>query len=419
MTLHVLLSLAITAAAVLAVAGVRWYRLDRKRTPRAEVPGVDVVCKTFIALNRRPDKALTAAIAWMALSLAIGLGGPLIFGRAAYVLDPTQAFAAINYLLLVPCLAGAYVELTKSIGHFPAVAMAKSRPIGARRRTLRPDLPWLSPGQIAWQALLLLLALVIQYFGIYSEIDRPSPCSPWVEPATFQHVARHCSLATASDLSWDGVVYYALRGLDGYLGLGLASVIVGTWLKRRQLFGRHTLVDFAFPGLGPTASVTNVGGSLLLCILFGSMIMASQGLSLWAHAVRLDSSTARVALFTESTWPVWAMITIVVSVMAAALVMWLRERITEQTRHLEDAVMSQYAVSGGFLDHQPADLIEAKLHADFIQQALAIRVKVAEVFDKASTWPLPVGAAPAVAISVTGQLVNLGVGFYTVLHHTG
>ena len=63
------------------------------------------------------------------------------------------------------------------------------------------------------------------------------------------------------------------------------------------------------------------------------MITALHGLSLLAHAKALggekgtENAKQQVELFTNSTWAVWAVLTIITSAMAIALVLWLRDAI--------------------------------------------------------------------------------------------
>lgn len=409
------LSLLLTVLVVVAVLALRGTLIDRHRTPRALVDGGDLFTKTFVELMRSSDLPGLAWIMWMIISAAVSLMPPSQAGMGSYVLDPTAMWVSFNYIILVPCLFGSYVYLIVSIGRFEALNVEA-------RATREPgNRFWLTTPEALFQLAFLGFVLLVQWKSMHSEIAQPYPCSPWVEPAAFQEDLRNCANVpgrlpfAAKDLSLPGALYYTLRGLDSFIALGLIAVIFSALFNRQRLFGQHMLSDFAFPRLAPTRAASDVGTSLVLCILFGSLVTASNGLALWSLARNEPDRARKVALFTESTWAWWAFATVAASIAAGWLIWWLQQRIKIEANGHQSHTLAEYTVPLIEPGHDPSDPARVKRHAEVLEHDLAVRLQIGEVFAKAKTWPLPAIAAPAVIIAGSSQILNIAAAVYTAV----
>jgi hypothetical protein len=413
MTILPLILMAVIFGAVLLVG----YRMtERRRTPRAAVVGVDLFTKTFVELVPSFDKPVTAAVVWIAVSLIVSVVAPALHAKGAYVLQPTQAITAFSYCIVFPCLLGSYVYLVMSLSYFETRNLRRLRPTEKKNRRL---FPWLTTKGLVWQLLLLAVALGLQYFAILDEIEQPGPCSPWVEPTRFDFNLDKCAIGKegfvpAAGLSVVGVLHYCLRGIDAFMALGLVSVLTAAWWRRKELFARHKLIDFAFPGLGPSSAIGHVGTSLVLCVVFGSLVTALSGFALWSQSHHLDLPT-KVRLFAESTWAFWALAMMATTVFTAALVVWLHERMISELLRLQNSRLARYASLGAYGSYRAADLADAKLHSDYVGHKLDVRSQMEAIFRNAKTWPLPRGSGPAVILAMSGQAINVGMAFYTIL----
>jgi hypothetical protein len=417
-------SLAITFVLLVVSAVLLVKRLQRKgRIPRGAVTGVDVFARAFVELGKKVGDPLLAGILWILVSSLLGFGLPVLTGRGSFILEPSEFIIMLDYCLFVPMLLGAYIFLIRSLGFFNAKHIQGSGHI--------PNIT-LQKWFWAYQFALLIATIVVQYQAINSEIKLPSPCSPWVTFAEKDlSLAWPCRPAEKEiegmGLSLPGVFYYALRGIDTFMALGLVFTVAATWFLSREQFRDVALVDFRFPGLGPSEAARNVGSGLLSAILFGSMITALHGLSLLAHAKALggvegtEKAKQQVELFTNSTWAVWAVLTIITSAMAIAIVLWLRGAILVELRELQKREESKYLRYENQITHTPSTIAEAKLQAEYIEKILTVRGKIAADFAAAETWPLPAGALAAVSVAALSQMLNIATAVYTFatkgLHH--
>jgi hypothetical protein len=315
--------------------------------------------------------------------------------KPAFLSAPFQMLVLATYCVAVPGLVGSYVFLLRSLSGFPSLLSESSN----KARSL----------QRAWMILAAVLAVAAQFAATRNEIMLPSPNSPWV-----------AGPEGSKQLTVAGALYYMLRGLDACMALGLVAVLLAMWFRIRLSLASRELVDFEFPGLGPTEKVRRLGLGLVLAIFFGSSITGLHGLALAIMANGKNSwgekysSNQKIALFTESTWLGWVVLTLLASVAAAAIVLWLRARIIDELRSMEARIQEKYkvAIVAGV---DPMTLTDPKLRSDLIRAELEMSTKVQEIFSKAETWPFPDGAIPAILLSVAAQLVNFGSGLYTFL----
>lgn len=410
-------SLVVTSLVVVAVLLLRWYLLRSGEWQRGMVVGGDLFTKTLVELVKSPDLPAFAILGWMTISAIASLVGPATARSGSYVFNPTAMFVATNYIVLVPLLFGSYVFLIVSVGHFEAANFDRIQNVEKRR------VPWLTVSESAIQAALLAITLVVQWLSIRSEIGQPYPCSPWIHPTGFTEdliVCGNHKTAPADDLSVPGIFYYALRGIDAFIALGLVGTIFCTLWRRYAIFGRHTLSEFVFPKLAPTREVGHVGTGLLACILFGSLVTFANGLGLWAVAAYETTPAAKRKLFFDSTWVVWAVLTVAASAAATRLILWLQQRIRDEANARRDQTLAQYAIPLLPFVSAGSDPEEARRHADALSRDLAIRLQIGEVFAKATTWPLPLIALPAALLAFGSQSFNIAKTLYiAVFAHGG
>jgi hypothetical protein len=327
--------------------------------PRAAVAGVDLCARTFIEMGNKAGDPLLAGVAWILLSCLLGFGLPVLTGKGKFILETSEFVIMLDYCLFVPMLLGAYIFLIRGLGYFDAKHIEESGII-----------PRLKSAKGFWiyQAILLAVTLWIQYKAIEFEIRLPSPCSPWVtfagKPDLLAWPCPNMERMPAQALSLAGILYYALRGINTYMALGLVVTVAATWFGLRERFKGATFVDSRFPGLGPTDAVRNVGSGLVSAILFGSMIAALHGLSLLAHAKALGGKTGdehreeQIELFTDSTWAIWVVLTVVTSAMAAAIVLWLRGAVVVELRELQEKEKEKYVSYESYIGQTPQNVAE-------------------------------------------------------------
>jgi hypothetical protein len=409
------ISLMITVGVVISSSIFLLQTLQAKgRIPRGAVAGVDVFARAFVEIGHKSGDPLLAGVTWILVSSFLGFGLPVLAGRGSFILEPSEFIIMLNYCLFVPMLVSAYIFLIRSLGFFSAKQIQQSEKI--------PDLKS-QKGFWAYQVILLGVTILVQYQAINSEIWLPSPCSPWLNFTVKETaVAWSCSgisQTPAQELSIPGIFYYALRGVDTFMALGLVSTVAATWFLSREQFRDVALVDFRFPGLGPSQAAQNVGSGLLSAILFGSMITALHGLSLLAQAKGLggksgfENADEQVKLFTTSTWPLWAVLTIITSAMAVAIVLWLRRAVLAELRELQEQEELKYASSESKLSDRPSNIAEAKLRTEYFEKILTVRSMIAAEFAKAKTWPLPAGAVAGVSVAALSQMLNIATAIYT------
>lgn len=348
---------------------------------------------------------LDGYILFGALWILLSFLGNVLFAlteRKDFLSQPSQIAVAINYCLFVPALVAAYLYLLRSILYFPRLD-SKTLMQRAHFRLIT----------------ISSVSCVILYFAIESERCIPSINSPWVVGVGL--LSESCRDGY-KDLSWPGVFYYWIRGLNTSMALGLIVAVGYLYVHRRQRFGNRILVDNEFPGIGPTEEIRKVGLSLVLIALFGSLVTFMHGLALFIEAsrIRKDPShdgTQVVKLFMESTWLFWLVLTLLTSIACLLIVLWLREQIVSQLRIKQREYLDTSSVS------LPEPLSEntwehTKMRIDTIKAAVETKAKIGEMYSKAETWPLPPGAGAFLGVALLGQIANVAAGLYSIFKAT-
>lgn len=426
-------SLSLTALVLAAVLGfLVWYR-RKISVPCANVWGADPIGMAFAEYRIPLSGPLVACVTWLVISTAISLS-PMLTGRGTYLLHPVQALVTLNYCLAVPILVGVYVYMVRAFGHFEANRIKAGCGLLLNKKSF-----WL------FQLGLIGAALSIQCVAIDSEIDYPSPCSPWVTPAGIwapapdepwlageadrvgqraDQAGQRCTVTGADarpgphgkragrDLNTTGIVYYALRGLNTTLALGLLCTIFAHWLVLRTRFHEQKLTDHRYPGLGPSEHVQRVGAALLGAVVVGSVIATVYGMSLAAHARRM-TETERLQLFTNSTWAFWAIATLIISIVAGGSIVWLRAAIVRHLRHREEEELRPLRNLQKLLLPTEADAGNAKARVEAIDLLNKVRAAISAKYCAAQAWPLPRGAIAALGFATIAQAGNILLALYT------
>lgn len=412
-------------AAVLA--GLFWYS-RRVKVPCANVLGADAIGLAFGECRLALSPVLVACLVWLLISTALSLL-PVLDDKGTYLLDPVQTLVTLNYCLMVPLLVAVYVQLIRGLGHFEV-----RRIVAGKRPLLRRTRFWLSQGAF------VALALYIQSQAIHSELEYPSPCSPWVtdswiwaevsEPGndaprlecTEEGAASRAQARAeaGNDLTGTGIVYYALRGLNTSMALGLIITIFITWLTLHARFRGRRLTDHRYPGLGPNEHVQRVGSALVGSIVCGSVIATVYGISLSAHAARIAQvgnerqvQRAQLDLFSQSTWALWAIATLLISIVAVGCIVWLRAQVVRELRDREAIELAQINQLKSLLITPPANAREAKANAESLDKLMGLRAAVSAKYNAAQPWPLPRGAVALLGFASLAQAGNIILAVHT------
>lgn len=396
--------------------------------PCANVLGADAIGLAFGECRLALSPVLVACLVWLLLSTALSLL-PVLDGKGTYLLDPVQTLVTLNYCLMVPLLVAVYVQLIRGLGHFEV-----RRIVAGKRPLLRRTRFWVA------QAMLVALALYIQSQAIHSELQYPSPCSPWTtHDWIWQEVAGHgdsgvrweCTVDGAAsrvpnpapevDLTRAGIVYYALRGLNTSMALGLLFTIFITWLTLHTRFRGRRLTDHRYPGLGPNEHVQRVGSALVGSIVCGSVIATVYGISLSAHAARIADvgggarqvQQAQLDLFSQSTWALWAIATLIISMVAVGCILWLRAQVVRELRDREAIELTQINQLRSLLIAPPTSAREAKANAESLDKLMGLRAAVAAKYCAAQPWPLPRGAVALLGFASLAQAGNIILAVHT------
>lgn len=409
----------LAVAASLCMVGALWWMMLRRGAQ--DTGGGDPIGGFLAHWRSGADDIVYVWIAWTLICLIVVFGGGYLAERR-FFLEPVQLLMALNYVFVVPVLVAAYIFLLRAIGRFPQsdpVNVARSR----REKLLR-------------YALILIATGAILSSAVQSELDSPSPSSPWVKDCRSSVGLR----GPCKDLSISGAAFYVMRGIDTSMALGLTTAVALAFHKRRQRFSSRKLVDYDFPGLGPTKPLTNLGTALLIVASVGSIVTFLHGASLFiqaqdamaaATATKLGASSTYsvienivstsqranedvpnviVDLFIKSTWLIWLVLTFVSSVLSVVTVLWLRESVASELRRMQ---RKEAALHFGADGAMAINTDSEAYRLEIAKNRLEVEARLAEKFDKARTWPLPMGAGLAFLGAAVLQIGNVLFGLYS------
>ena len=158
---------------------------------------------------------VSAFMCWAAIAafLSIVLGSS---GRIEYLGSGYGLLITVTYALVVPLLLATYLHLLDILSRIvDGSQLADLSLVADDADRIRLDSKKRFVPFLVGHLFMVYCALLIQRSAIECEQSIPSPFSPWVE---FVSNSTH-------QLSWQGSIYYAYRGLNAYLALGMFATL--------------------------------------------------------------------------------------------------------------------------------------------------------------------------------------------------
>jgi hypothetical protein len=208
--------------------------------------------------------------------------------------------------------------------------------------------------------------------------------------------------AKDGDLSWIGMVYYALRGIEAYLVLGLLVTVIGVGSIM------FILTETAEPAAAFTRELRvapglrRLGTALLWGAVVGSSAPAIHGIALVLGVEGSGSSAAEELL--RAGWPVWMFLAILAFVVALSGIYWLHRHLQLGLERIESDMLAS-------LEPLQAQGNTSKAFQEYWQA----RAEMRTTLDRVSTWPVSPRAALAVGASAAIQIANVGLGAAKIL----
>ena len=381
------LSLCLTAFVIGVFSLYRWRsgRSGRSRPRQEHLFGCDLLTLTVVERLPLRDRGLPilAFIVWVAVSGSVGIFLPANVKSDCFS-DDSTVFSALIYTLIVPALLAAYVALLVAAQRF--LDPEKSRDLGIVRSPHVHSRLWSS----GYQLTLIVATLIIQYLAIGSVEAFSVANNPWVEKGS----------SGPGVLNWAGMIYYSLRGLDAYFGLGLLGSITSLWwvLTQRVKCERpEECFDRSFSLRG---EVRGVGTALAFFTILAPLATMAQGIVLKLEIY--DAAPARrPQTYMESTWLFWALSTLVATILAVACIHWLHKLRIQGLQRIET---------------KEIESIERVLRVENQESKFwDARSKLREALDRADTSPWPRGAYVTALLGAVVQLLTLAATFVKVI----
>ena len=229
--------------------------------------------------------------AWLVVSSFVGLVLPVTLGDCLdWFQRPAGVVTSINYTVFVPALAAAYVFLSSRFQSFCATNCLAYDSAGRWRTAIR--------------AVMLFIPLAVIWFAVDAVLVADSE-TPWTD---------------GRGLTVSGVVYYVLRGINGYLAVGLwATSMAVYWVCGR--YGPRGEYQVFDDELRPTPEARHLVLALSLCLLFGPLVTVTHGVGTFLEPTRVGPRE-----LLASTWLGWAIATLMATYFAAMAILALKER---------------------------------------------------------------------------------------------
>ena len=390
------LSLALTLIVVGGIAVVRRY-LQRRPRSTVRVPGCDLLARTALEWVPVRNVPSAAVVLWITISFVLGIVFPYLYQRISnstescfFFQNPYGLLTSLNYTVMVPILLGSYLLLLSTASRLLETSQLKQ--LGLARQST-----WRAPGvfrQATYHSMFISVCLGIQYQAICSVEWAPGPCCPWV--LDFEESAR---------LNWVGALYYALRGLNTYMALGLfMSTGVLWWIITQQLECRdpRALLTRAFR---VEPCIKGLGTTLLVTTMVATMVVTVHGLALVAQASIQDENL--VDLFGKSTWVWFLLFNLTGFVFVGASLYWIHYRLLVAVQANEDTEMdkidSRFPIGSADDSENVGDDDDVKGLATYWET----RARVHEEMGTIETWPLPTGGKATAIITLGVQAFNV------------
>jgi len=346
----------------------------------------DSIVSTMLSIYHR-NVEIFWFIVWMSISALLGILLPFISksNDLSWFGKPVGLLITFNYTVIVPMLVGSYVGLIKNSKKFFKKENLNSLGIDyfydensnfIYRKTF-----W----RVITKAILFSLTIVITYAAIKSIIHTESVeelRSPW---------------ADGSSLTLQGVFYYALRGINAYLALGLIFTSLGLFVLFTFILintDKYALLDSRFRVKPQIHSLTT---SLAACAFLGPLVTVLHGIALIREEKLVSPASGTFTLLVDSTWIYWAVLAFLSTCFLLLGIIWfyrhVQEAVVTVRDRLEDEVDQLYNSRDPSIEN-----FSAKLDAfEKINTRINIR----------KTSPIPKRAAIFVSGSFLIQILNV------------
>jgi hypothetical protein len=328
---------------------------------------------------------------WFLVSAILGVMVPFVSnnGDLAWYNHPNHKVGVLitfNYTFIVPMLVGAYVGLLRETNEF--FDEDNLRELGiwyvyerSNNRWLRLDI-W----NIMSKLTLFIFMGLITYAAVKAIIGTEANDylkSPWAEN---------------SDLTISGVLYYALRGVNAYMALGLIYFSVGVFVTF-TFFLKSTNNEALLDKRGRVKpNVHRLTLSLAACALLGPLVTVLHGIALlMEERVISGGKSLSLSLLIESTWLYWVVLAFLATCFLLLGIIWFHRHVSDATASvrdkMEDEIEELYESSRKTLEDY-----QVKLNA---LEKINQRINVQNIS------PIPKSAVLFVAGSFVIQAINI------------
>lgn len=234
---------------------------------------------------------------------------------------PHGIMITINYVLVVPLLLGIYICMIQEVLDF--FQSKKLTDWGLEwKKWMKCVLVRRKMCICVMRSLLFIIALIITWSGMQAATGFTGENTNCYEvPWVIQN--------SGCELNYVGVLYYTLRGISGYLALGLIlsalGLCIGLYCGLKydpcQLF------------ITRSARINLLILPIRRCVIVGPTVFSLHGFALMLQWGELHSSKQYLkSILVNSTWIYWIMVSLIATGCLIFIMRWFRDR-------LDDAIM--------------------------------------------------------------------------------
>ena len=275
-------------------------------------------------LLKLPDAPVSALLLWFTVSFFAGIWLP-------YYHDPSfskwlgtryGSLTSANYTILVPALVAAYVELLRQTREIVSKDNLSDLGIKISGWLVRPR---------TWKCLKVMLLLAIVLITKYAVANRiqETVSSPWT--------------VDQERLSPAGVLYYLLRGVNGYLALGLFLSTIAIYsvfefgVKKKD----KSRMKLLHEGHQPKQLIRNLTATLAWCLFLSPVVVVLHGLALYWEMPKSEVDADRLGALAGSTWWLWAVMNVVSTCLLVVVIVRLHRCCGHELRRVESNLLNK------------------------------------------------------------------------------
>ena len=293
--------------------------------------------------------------------------------------------------MVVPALVGAYVGLFRESKLF--FDKSNMHDLGINWKS-----PWikfryfnLKSVYVVSKIILLISTIFITNVAIKSIISTENYLeSPWV-------IDDYLSLA--------GVFYYALRGINAYLAMGLIFISLGLFFIFTFNITQVENSRFLTPQIKVKDSIHKLTMKLVSCALLAPIVTALHGVALLNEVKANPDNTSSyegLGLLHDSGWLYWVALAFIATCFLVYGVIWFYKRIKEEIDDIESNMRNNI---DNFYESEKPSLASYSDKLDAYN-------KLQTFIDSINITPIPKSALAAIAASFLIQLLNISVTVY-------